>query len=241
MSKKKQWLIAVAPLVIFVVMSVMVNSLINRVDCAGNVAYTGDGMVASFSMPPQCRILYGLAPILSSVAFISFIWLPFGLTRANPKLYWTKYVVVAFVIFIVFIGFGGVFFTTNRCPRGHCASGDIRRISDFRQIQNLLEIYFSKCGIYPGNHTVPGSAPECSGVLDPYGIVGTAWDIARIPEDPLTQKKYEYAPNSDQTSYVLRGVLIDASNAVLDYSATGTIYGLDCNPPAYCVTYSHAE
>lgn len=162
-----------------------------------------------------CVVVYFVAP-LWLFGFITEVWLIVGLTvalLARRKLV----LILPITVFIwallsfAFIGVGG------RCPHG--CQRDATRISDLRQIQNGLERYYKADNKYPAK------------LNDLLGISG----ITNIPKDPITEKAYDYAPNGDQSSYVLRAVLEDAYNFVLDYSATGTINGLDCNRPAYCV------
>ncbi len=214
MGKVGKYLVAVVPLVVSICFVILNQNLITW-RCVDHVFYTGNGITTSFSMPLECRFIYGLAPYISLFPIAAFIWLPYGLTWANQKLAWTKYVVlgIAILLFVgsIMIGFGG------RCPHG--CSRDARRISDIRQIQAGLDLYRGANNKYPAK-------------LDDLGGVS---GIKYIPQDPMTQKAYDYAPSADQQHYVLRAVLEDASNPALKSGVTGIVNGLDCTPPAYCV------
>ncbi len=123
------------------------------------------------------------------------------------------------LVSIVFIGVG--------CTR--CIGPDTRRISDVRQIQNGLDLYYKANSKYP------------EVLKDLIGVSG----ITNIPKDPKAgwcflfwcggNKMYDYAPSSDEQHYVLRAMLEDARNPALRSSAIGILNGLDCTPPAYCV------
>ncbi len=65
--------------------------------------------------------------------------------------------------------------------------------------------------------------------------------VSTIPNDPLhssdSNKTYEYGVSSDQQNYVLKSVLEDSNNPALTDDVDGTIYGLGCDDPAYCVQF----
>lgn len=91
-------------------------------------------------------------------------------------------------------------------------SRDARRVSDIKQMQLALELYFDANGGYPAS-TTP-LAPTY---------------IAAIPTDPQTQAAYSYAAlgsGSTCSSYHIGTYLEDAAHAALDSdvdAAAGTI------------------
>lgn len=126
---------------------------------------------------------------------------------------------------------------------------DTRRIADLRTMQNALELYATKCGYYPG-----GATPKTS--TDPAVCVSAGapanWDelqavlrnmdigIEKIPYDPAKAggRFYEYAtPGSGASQYVLRALLDDDGNPALADDFDGTVFGLVCGDPAYCVRF----
>lgn len=96
---------------------------------------------------------------------------------------------------------------------------DSRRISDLRNIQNGLELYFNRCGFYPSVADCGGATPAYSDV-DFAGmksaIQGTAsLGVRVIPNDPLPASTYGYKSASPGTAYVLSATLEDGSNSAL--------------------------
>lgn len=115
---------------------------------------------------------------------------------------------------------------------------DTRRISDLRQVQNGVELYYAKCGYYPGGTQ---SGNDCSGFADAGGwtglsaaLTGSSLGISKVPNDPRSGGSYEYGSQSG-TSYVLKATLENAGSAQLRDDVDGTVEGVDCTDPAYCV------
>ena len=138
--------------------------------------------------------------------------------------------IIAILASVVLIGLG----PTQRIGR------DARRLSDLRQVQTGLELYFNKCGYYPGT--------EQSGTCGPRQDIAT-WDALNssltgsniginqnIPNDPSSGRTYDY--RSDGVTYVLRADLEDTGNQSLQGDVDGTVLGLDCGEttaPYYCI------
>ena len=138
--------------------------------------------------------------------------------------------IIAILASVVLIGLG----PTQRIGR------DARRLSDLRQVQTGLELYFNKCGYYPGT--------EQSGTCGPRQDIAT-WDALNssltgsniginqnIPKDPSAGRIYDY--RSDGVTYVLRADLEDTGNQSLQGDVDGTVLGLDCGEttaPYYCI------
>jgi prepilin-type N-terminal cleavage/methylation domain-containing protein len=120
---------------------------------------------------------------------------------------------------------------------------DSRRISDLRETQSAIELYYSKCGYYPGSPAGAG-AGGCQSTWSQQN----GWDnltnalknsdigITRVPVDPSANKHYDYA-SSNGSSYVVSATLEDTNNSVLkdDIDGTGVEGSIDCTDPVYCV------
>ena len=118
---------------------------------------------------------------------------------------------------------------------------DARRQADLRQVQNALELYYNKCGYYPGNAE---SGRDCSGYVAANGwesmteaLTGSDIGINNIPNDPSSGKDYEYAANGSGSSYVIGATLEDEQNPSLNQSPTGNINGIACGAPMYCIEF----
>lgn len=116
---------------------------------------------------------------------------------------------------------------------------DTRRISDLRQVQNGLELYYAKCGFYPGPAQTqpdcvgPGGGQDWASLT--AGIVGTTdLGISKIPNDPNTSATYDY--NSDGTTYTIGARLENLGAAQLKDDIDGSVGRMDCNDPVYCVS-----
>ena len=116
---------------------------------------------------------------------------------------------------------------------------DARRISDLRQVQNALELYYGKCGYYPGTTqaTSPcGAFSAISAWTDvTTALVGSVLGVAQIPNDPTAGTNYFYGTSGTGNSYVLGATLEDANNPALIQGAKGTIFGVDCSGTKYCL------
>ncbi len=132
---------------------------------------------------------------------------------------------------------------------------DARRISHMKQVQTVLELFYNKCGFYPGG---PTTDPSCTtpatvvGVWDPATtgqlddvIQGAGLGINQFPSEQLaTQVNYQYGVDtSSYQSYVLAANL-ESDNAILKANSDldGTVYGVYCDDTAlgfiggfYCV------
>jgi len=109
---------------------------------------------------------------------------------------------------------------------------DARRIADIREVQNGLELYYTKNNNYPA---ISGADTWASLKTS---LTGAGIGITTIPNDPLYPvDAYQYGLSGNQQNYVLRAVLEDPTNSSLNDSAHGTIFGLNCDSPAYCIQF----
>ena len=127
----------------------------------------------------------------------------------------------------------------NRCPHG-C---DAIRIADLSQIQTALDLFFKKCGIYPGGTPAPDSNPAC-GISQPSQLVGPLLGISKIPRDPSTGSNYFYCYIPGGASYALQTNLEDLQKSALAQSlavspagCTNTSGAVTCDKSKgeYCV------
>lgn len=118
---------------------------------------------------------------------------------------------------------------------------DARRISDLKQIQLALELYYDSSQFYP--LTIGTTASS---------VLVTGGYISSIPVDPVSSASYSYAPlasagaaaaatacstSSVCSSYVILATLENTTNTVLSSDVdTNPIGALNCTDPAYCVT-----
>lgn len=164
--------------------------------------------------------------------------------------------IIAILASVVLVGLG----PTQQAGR------DARRLSDIREVQNGLELYYNKCGYYPG---VPEASSPCSGyqaanywgvgspapsgVTAPSGmtaaLVGSNIGISTVPDDPQAGKTYYYGANGAGSGYIVAATLENGANTVFNSytppSLTGYTVGgattagsniSSCSSPNYCLT-----
>lgn len=111
---------------------------------------------------------------------------------------------------------------------------DARRQSDLRGAQNALELYYSKCGHYPGGpNCQTASNEDWAGMVT--AVTGASIGVNRLPNDPSTGSTYYYG--TDGSSYVVGATLEDGNNPALKDDEEGTQFGVDCADPVYCVIF----
>ncbi len=103
---------------------------------------------------------------------------------------------------------------------------DARRISDLREVQTGLELYYNKEGDYPAATTW---GPQSSAGTLSYLLANDGLGISQIPNDPNNNGSdsgatYYYCANSSQTAYVIGAQLETNSSAFKGY-ATPSTYG----------------
>jgi prepilin-type N-terminal cleavage/methylation domain-containing protein len=150
--------------------------------------------------------------------------------------------IIAILASVVLVGLG----PTQQAGR------DARRISDLSEAQNGLELYYNKCGTYPGGAATTQCAAVTLGGSDTAAftaagtaIIGAGIGISSWPVDPTNASphQYGYAENGGD-SYVLQAVLENTNNSVFstytapaDYTTDETPAELACtNAGDYCVS-----
>jgi prepilin-type N-terminal cleavage/methylation domain-containing protein len=162
--------------------------------------------------------------------------------------------IIAILASIVLVGLG----PTQQSGR------DARRLSDLHEIQNGLELFYNKCGYYPGSLNAgacsnvlatAGSYPASAGASTYGGVAASitagsaGLGLSTMPNDPTGGATYRYTVNgSPATQYILGTTLENGNNSVFtSYTApvnftspSGDTY--NCAPPTngspayYCVT-----
>jgi prepilin-type N-terminal cleavage/methylation domain-containing protein len=135
--------------------------------------------------------------------------------------------IIGILASIVLIGLGGT----------RSKARDAKRIAEVRQAQNALELYYNRCGFYPGGVDCASSAPADWATL---ATVLTTSDlgITNFPAADPSGNPYLYG-STDGTSYVV-GATLEAQNVALNDDLDGTIQGVDCgnagvDDKIYCV------
>ena len=110
---------------------------------------------------------------------------------------------------------------------------DTRRIGDLQNAQNYLELYFNKCGRYPGDATCGSANP--TGWAQLTTSLGAIMDTNKVPKDPVSSRTYYYgvdtAVGQEGLRYVI-GARLERSNSILKGDADGSIYSIDCGNQA---------
>lgn len=115
---------------------------------------------------------------------------------------------------------------------------DARRISDVKQIQLALELYYDNNQSYPTGGTVASTTLATPLVSNNF--------ISSIPQDPTNTGVYIYSyqgvdgtgaacSTAPCSSFIIKAVIEGGASAVPQGSVTGTVAGIDCTAPAYCV------
>jgi prepilin-type N-terminal cleavage/methylation domain-containing protein len=121
--------------------------------------------------------------------------------------------IIAILASVVLVGLG----PTQQAGR------DARRLSDLRETQNALELYFNKCGYYPGL-AEPGACGNYAAVASWNGtapslstsLIGSTIGVNSIPNDPSSGHTYFYGATAGGASYVLAAVLENPGNSAFN-------------------------
>ena len=122
--------------------------------------------------------------------------------------------IIAILATVVLVGLG----PTQQSGR------DARRLSDLREVQTGLQIYFNKCGVYPNTN---GGATGCATEGDEWASMARALTtdvsvgINSVPNDPLNitagkAPTYYYAAPAGGTTYVIGAILENGSNVAFN-------------------------
>ena len=105
---------------------------------------------------------------------------------------------------------------------------DTKRVADIRQIALALEFCYNETQKY-----IPSTSFPAAGA--PMTCGGNTY-ITTMPADPKGGD-YEYRVDNEANpqKYVLGATLELLTNPALVNSIHGTIFGLDCDTPVYCI------
>jgi len=135
--------------------------------------------------------------------------------------------IIGLLASIVLVGLGG-FRSQGR---------DAKRIADLKQTQNALELYYTKCQHYPGDAACGlGDPGDWAGLGS--AVAGAGIGVSKIANDPLPgNPQYDYGVSGNRQNYVLSGTLEDENNSSLKEDSDGTVFGVLCDDPVYCVEF----
>ena len=127
--------------------------------------------------------------------------------------------IIAILASVVLVGLG----PTQQAGR------DARRISDLSEAKNGLELYYNKCGNYPGTGgtCAAGTAGVTWAAVSTNIIAANVGITSALPDDPSSGKHYNYWWGANNASYVVGAHLENPNNSVFtNYNAptpgTGT-------------------
>ena len=150
---------------------------------------------------------------------------PVSPTGGPPKKTKPKWIVPAIIVAgIIILGAAAVILLTECCVDRRYEQ-DSRRIGDLRIITLALEMYYDDYGRFPENLEELEQEPAY---------------IAKTPKDPKSEEVYKYVLIEDN-KVILRTILDNTNNSILAEDEDGTISGLDCQDPAYCLIYETKE
>lgn len=135
--------------------------------------------------------------------------------------------VIGILASVILVGVGGF------RARGR----DSRRITDLRQVQNGLELYFQSNGTYPQR---AGSCSATAWTTLANDLINANIGVNQVPQDPTAGASYCYGSASPWNRYVLGATLEDATNPALRDDVDNTLFGVNCGTPTgdtvYCIT-----
>lgn len=145
--------------------------------------------------------------------------------------------IIAILASVVLVGLG----PTQRAGR------DARRISDMRQVQNGLELFYNRCGFYPGTANCAAATAQLGAAVNSptswtfltTALTGTgSIGVSQVPNDPNTANYYQYGSGgTGNNTYAIGAQLEDLNNSVLTQAPNAAINGVPCSRTSgvYCV------
>jgi general secretion pathway protein G len=112
---------------------------------------------------------------------------------------------------------------------------DSRRVGDLKNVQSFLELYFNKCNRYPGGLDAGGNCTTTNPAnWDALKATMENGLTSKFPSPQVSTYPYYYGVSGDGLQYVI-GARLERDNAVLRDDVDGTLFGIDCNDPVYCI------
>jgi len=141
--------------------------------------------------------------------------------------------IIAILASVVLIGLG----PTQQSGR------DARRLSDLHQSQNAIELYYQKCGFYPGGANCAAAVDDdYAAMVTAVTAAATNIGIAQMPLDPTNSGIYAYfyGTNGTGSNYTIGATLENVNNSVFknyNFPASAPIPAThSCVSPEYCMT-----
>ncbi len=131
-------------------------------------------------------------------------------------------------------------------PNVMANTSDARRASDLYVAQNAAELYFQKCGYYPGGAIIGGICPRAPQRISTWSaltasLVGSGI-VPSVPNDPVSGATYFYGTDAGAQNYIMAAKMESVTDSVfqgyIPLSLAGyRVTGLrSCAPPYYCLT-----
>lgn len=144
--------------------------------------------------------------------------------------------IIAILASVVLIGLG----PTQQSGR------DAKRLSDLREVQTGLELFYAKCGFYPGSYSGGACVNQPttgSGWTDLTAALTSApIGVTQVPNDPSGgTATYYYSQEGNGSSYVLGAMMENSAGSAFqgyNYPSSGPFPGglTNCVAPYYCLS-----
>ncbi|HVN26370.1 MAG TPA: type II secretion system protein [Candidatus Paceibacterota bacterium] len=149
--------------------------------------------------------------------------------------------IIAVLASVVLVGLG----PTQQAGR------DSRRVADLHEVQSGIELYYNKCGFYPGTAACGPTVAESYATMA-AALQGAAIGVNSYPQDPAGGTvSYYYGENGTATAggtqYIVGATLENASgtafksyaapsNYAAAWFASGNVPPHACAAPDFCLT-----
>ena len=119
------------------------------------------------------------------------------------------------------------------------AGRDARRLSDLREVQTGLELYYNQCGFYPGGKQATAPCPNAWVEVKTWGGLTTALTgtpgiaVNSVPNDPSSNATYYYDSANNGSTYLIAAKLENVGNSVFtNYTPPALSNGPNAIPAA---------
>jgi prepilin-type N-terminal cleavage/methylation domain-containing protein len=154
------------------------------------------------------------------------------------------FTLIELLIVIAILGILGSILLVSLTGTPQAKARDSKRVGDIASLRLLITLFYTDCGSYPDS--LNGAS---NSLTSPPSCFQSAAALAQLPTDPkwsasspgctaFTDNQYKYAKSGtwpNITSYVLAACLEDSSAKVLESDRDGTVLGINCADPVYCI------